>query len=88
MQQGPDGDEALMAHALAAAATARTRTSPNPWVGAALRTADGAVHTGATEPPGGRHAEIVALDGAGPAARGATVATTLEPCAHHGRTGP
>lgn len=75
------------------AASVRTSTAPNPWVGAVLVTSDGAVHGGATEPPGGRHAEIVALDaarttdGAG-AAQGATVYVTLEPCAHHGRTGP
>jgi diaminohydroxyphosphoribosylaminopyrimidine deaminase/5-amino-6-(5-phosphoribosylamino)uracil reductase len=80
-------DDDLMRQAVAAAATARTRTAPNPWVGAALLTTDGAVHTGATEPPGSRHAEIVALQAAGAAAKGATLATTLEPCAHIGRTG-
>jgi diaminohydroxyphosphoribosylaminopyrimidine deaminase / 5-amino-6-(5-phosphoribosylamino)uracil reductase len=79
--------------ALAAAAPARRWTSPNPWVGAALRTTAGATYTGATEPPPGRHAEIVAMDAAraaeGPdAVRGATLATTLEPCSHHGRTPP
>ncbi len=56
-----------------------------------LVTTDGRRFEGATEPPGGRHAEIVALDatraaGADPA--GATAVVTLEPCAHHGRTGP
>jgi diaminohydroxyphosphoribosylaminopyrimidine deaminase/5-amino-6-(5-phosphoribosylamino)uracil reductase len=34
------------------------------------------------------HAEVVALDEAGPRARGATLICTLEPCSHHGRTGP
>jgi diaminohydroxyphosphoribosylaminopyrimidine deaminase/5-amino-6-(5-phosphoribosylamino)uracil reductase len=72
-----------------AAAAVRATTSPNPWVGAAIVGADGAlVATGATEPPGGRHAEIVALDAAGDAARDATLVCTLEPCSHHGRTPP
>ena len=77
-----------MAEAITAAAAVRHRTSPNPWVGAVVVTADGQSFAGATEPPGGRHAEVVALDVAGDAARGATVYTTLEPCCHHGRTGP
>lgn len=81
----------LMQAAIAAASAVRARTSPNPWVGAAIRTADGRVFTGATEPPGGRHAEIVAMDAAraaGADLRGATLASTLEPCCHTGRTGP
>jgi diaminohydroxyphosphoribosylaminopyrimidine deaminase/5-amino-6-(5-phosphoribosylamino)uracil reductase len=81
-------DEALMDQAMAAAASVRSSTAPNPWVGAALRTVDGRIVVGATEPPGRRHAEIVALDAAGDGARGATVAVTLEPCSHVGRTGP
>ncbi len=80
-------DEELMRRAVDAAEPVRPTTAPNPWVGAALETHDGAIVTGATEPPGGAHAEIVALRAAGDAARGATLATTLEPCSHVGRTG-
>ena len=87
MTQGTGEDEAAMVRALDLAAGVRTSTSPNPWVGAVVVTPDG-VHTGATEPPGGRHAEIVALHAAGASAQGATLATTLEPCSHTGRTGP
>jgi diaminohydroxyphosphoribosylaminopyrimidine deaminase/5-amino-6-(5-phosphoribosylamino)uracil reductase len=82
-------DTTAMSTAITGAATVRARTSPNPWVGAVLVSPDGAlVATGATEPPGGRHAEIVALDAAGDAALGATLVCTLEPCSHHGRTPP
>lgn len=86
-------DEQRMAMAIELGASVRTSTAPNPWVGAVVVSADGSVHTGATEPPGGRHAEIVALDAARAAGgeaktRGAVVYVTLEPCAHVGRTGP
>src|SRR5688572_1935891 len=77
-----------MARALALADAVRTRTSPNPWVGSVLVAPDGTTCEGATEPPGGRHAEVVALEVAGDAARGADLYVTLEPCAHHGRTPP
>jgi diaminohydroxyphosphoribosylaminopyrimidine deaminase/5-amino-6-(5-phosphoribosylamino)uracil reductase len=86
-------DEMRMAQAVELGASVRTSTAPNPWVGAVVVTAAGGVHVGATEPPGGRHAEIVALDaaraaGGDEATHGATVYVTLEPCAHTGRTGP
>jgi diaminohydroxyphosphoribosylaminopyrimidine deaminase/5-amino-6-(5-phosphoribosylamino)uracil reductase len=88
MSEGAVDEVGLMRHALAVAATVRATTSPNPWVGCVIRTADGRVATGATQPPGGPHAEVMALHAAGEAARGATVAVTLEPCAHRGRTPP
>ena len=81
-------DEQLMQHAIDAAWSVRTTTAPNPWVGAALLTTDGTVHVGATQPPGGAHAEIGVLTAAGSDAVGATLAITLEPCCHTGRTGP
>lgn len=77
-----------MDRAIGNAAAVRFVTSPNPWVGAVVVCEDGAVFDGATRPPGGSHAERVALQAAGDAARGATVYTTLEPCNHTGRTGP
>ena len=81
-------DRECMVRAIAAASMVRCITSPNPWVGAVLRSADGSMFTGATEAPGGAHAEIVALRAAGSAAAGATLYVTLEPCSHTGRTGP
>ncbi|WP_426718344.1 bifunctional diaminohydroxyphosphoribosylaminopyrimidine deaminase/5-amino-6-(5-phosphoribosylamino)uracil reductase RibD [Corynebacterium auriscanis] len=64
-------------------------TSPNPPVGAVIEDASGnVVGRGATEPAGGRHAEIVALAEAGERARGGRAIVTLEPCNHIGRTGP
>ena len=63
-------------------------TSPNPAVGAVLVRDGRIVGEGATQPPGGPHAEAVALKAAGERARGASLYVTLEPCAHHGRTPP
>jgi diaminohydroxyphosphoribosylaminopyrimidine deaminase/5-amino-6-(5-phosphoribosylamino)uracil reductase len=82
-------DVELMAHAAAVGRGARTQAPPNPWVGAVVVDPRGTVvASGATEAIGGRHAEVVALDAAGPASRGATLYVTLEPCAHTGRTPP
>ncbi|OLR94772.1 bifunctional diaminohydroxyphosphoribosylaminopyrimidine deaminase/5-amino-6-(5-phosphoribosylamino)uracil reductase RibD [Actinokineospora bangkokensis] len=78
-----------MRTAIARAEAARGTTSPNPAVGAVVLDRSGAVvGTGATQPPGGPHAEVGALAEAGERARGGTAVVTLEPCAHHGRTPP
>jgi diaminohydroxyphosphoribosylaminopyrimidine deaminase/5-amino-6-(5-phosphoribosylamino)uracil reductase len=81
-------DGEAMRRAVALAAGVRRSTAPNPWVGAVLETPGGRIWEGATRPPGGPHAEVVALAAAGEAARGATLWVTLEPCSHHGRTPP
>lgn len=77
----------MMDLALEAARSCRLVTSPNPWVGCVVDTGEDQ-YLGATSPPGGNHAEINALEAAGPLARGADLYTTLEPCDHQGRTGP
>ena len=78
-----------MQRAMAAAEEVRGTTSPNPPVGAAiLDTAGNLVGVGATQPPGGSHAEIMALAQAGTNTQGGTAVVTLEPCNHTGRTGP
>ncbi len=76
-----------MDRAVELAGTARLAASPNPWVGAVV-VAGRERYEGSTNPPGGLHAEAEALARAGRAARGATLYSTLEPCPHHGRTGP
>ncbi len=80
-------DHLRMAMAVEAADGVRRLVVPNPWVGAVL-VAEAGTFVGATEPPGGRHGERVALDTAGDLAAGATLYSTLEPCCHTGRTGP
>ncbi len=81
-------DERWMSRALALAERVRGATSPNPAVGCVIVRGGEVVGEGATSPPGGPHAEVVALRTAGERARGATAYVTLEPCDHRGRTGP
>jgi diaminohydroxyphosphoribosylaminopyrimidine deaminase / 5-amino-6-(5-phosphoribosylamino)uracil reductase len=86
-----DTDHEHMLRAVELAAGVRASTSPNPWVGCVLVAADGRQVEGATQPPGGAHAEAAALAEAaarGVGMRGATAYVTLEPCNHHGRTPP
>ncbi len=83
-----NGSATPMARALELGRQALGFSSPNPAVGAVIVRDGEIVGEGFTQPPGGRHAEIVALEQAGDRARGATMYTTLEPCSHHGRTPP
>jgi diaminohydroxyphosphoribosylaminopyrimidine deaminase/5-amino-6-(5-phosphoribosylamino)uracil reductase len=74
--------------ALELAERGRGTTRPNPVVGAVL-VADGeVVGEGWHVRKGGPHAEVIALEGAGERARGATLYVTMEPCGHHGSTPP
>ena len=82
-------DEPHMDRALALAELGRGQTSPNPMVGAVVVSEDGVVvGTGYHRKAGAAHAEVVALEAAANRARGGTLYCTLEPCSHHGRTGP
>lgn len=81
-------DEAMRL-AIAQGEQVKGSTYPNPPVGAVILDAAGDVAgVGGTQPPGGPHAEVIALRRAGERARGGTAVVTLEPCNHHGRTPP
>jgi len=84
-------DQRFMALALALGRRGLGNTWPNPAVGAVVVRHDGEpviVGRGWTQPGGRPHAETEALRRAGPAARGATLYATLEPCSHQGKTPP
>ena len=77
-----------MAGALALARRGLGRVAPNPAVGCVLVKDGHIIGRGWTLNGGRPHAETEALRRAGSAAKGATAYVTLEPCAHHGKTGP
>ena len=81
-------EEDFMREALLLAANARGRTAPNPLVGAVIVREGRIVGAGWHRKAGTPHAEVHALAMAGDLAHGATAYVTLEPCSHHGRTGP
>ncbi len=85
---GAQGDLHYMRAALTLAARGLGQVAPNPAVGCLIVKEGRVVGRGWTQPGGRPHAETVALQQAGAAARGATVYVTLEPCAHHGKTPP
>ena len=82
----------LLQHALAYAANSLRISDPNPHVGCVITSPTGSLLAqGHTQQAGGPHAEVMALRDAaarGNNVQGATAYVTLEPCSHHGRTGP
>lgn len=81
-------DLKFMSLALDLARKGRGRTSPNPVVGAVIVNDGQIVGQGWHQKAGLAHAEIHALEQASTRSKNATIYVTLEPCCHHGRTGP
>jgi diaminohydroxyphosphoribosylaminopyrimidine deaminase/5-amino-6-(5-phosphoribosylamino)uracil reductase len=77
-----------MTEAVRLGEAARGHTAPNPNVGCVIVQDGKIVGRGATGDGGRPHAEAIALAEAGKSARGATLYTTLEPCAHASERGP
>jgi diaminohydroxyphosphoribosylaminopyrimidine deaminase/5-amino-6-(5-phosphoribosylamino)uracil reductase len=83
-----ESDLQHLRHALELAQNSFGLASPNPNVGAVLVHGDQIIGEGFHTYDGLKHAEILAIERAGDKARGATLYINLEPCSHHGRTGP
>src|SRR6202140_4450889 len=89
MSQASPSDEQHMRKELDLGRKGIGLVSPNPAVGAVLIDATGlAIGSGTHTYAGIKHAEVLALEQAGEAAKGATLYVNLEPCSHHGRTSP
>lgn len=81
-------DISFMQRALNLADLARGKTSPNPTVGAVIARGEDVIGEGYHKRAGDDHAEVAAIKSATGDIKGATIFVTLEPCCHHGRTGP
>ena len=84
-------DEKLMMSALALARRGIGSVKPNPAVGAVIVKGNRVIGKGWHKKFGGPHAEINVLEDCtslGVDPRGAAMYVTLEPCSHHGKTGP
>jgi diaminohydroxyphosphoribosylaminopyrimidine deaminase/5-amino-6-(5-phosphoribosylamino)uracil reductase len=91
LPQTPDRDQRLLSRALELARSAVGLASPNPTVGCVLAHGERILGEGSHHFDARDHAEIAALKQAaslGHDVHGTTAYITLEPCAHHGRTGP
>jgi diaminohydroxyphosphoribosylaminopyrimidine deaminase / 5-amino-6-(5-phosphoribosylamino)uracil reductase len=87
----PSRDERFMLVALEAARAVAGRTGDNPSVGCAIVRGEAVVGLGATQPPGGSHAEVMAVraaEAAGASVDDGEVYVILEPCSFTGRTPP
>lgn len=89
MKSSLENDQRFLRRALELAQRGFGLTSPNPNVGAVLVSDAGEiVGEGFHTYEGVKHAEIIAIEKAGAQAHDATLYINLEPCSHHGRTGP
>ena len=87
MAISPEDDRRWMLEAVAAGAPFRGKCSPNPPVGCVLVKDGICVGRGGHKKAGGPHAEVEAIRSCADP-KGTTAYVTLEPCNHHGRTGP
>src|SRR3954453_7798470 len=82
-------DERFMRQVLDLARRGSGLTSPGARVGAVIADGDGQlIGKGFYTFDGLKHAEVLALEQAGPRARGSTIYLNLEPHCHQGRTPP
>jgi diaminohydroxyphosphoribosylaminopyrimidine deaminase / 5-amino-6-(5-phosphoribosylamino)uracil reductase len=89
IQPAHRSDNYFLRRALELARQSFGLASPNPNVGAVMvDDAGNVVGEGFHTYEGVKHAEVIAIGNAGSNARGATLYINLEPCSHHGRTGP
>src|SRR3954454_20618788 len=92
MDQPPvftERDREFMQRALDLAARGIGKVSPGPLVGCVIVSEEGAiVGEGFYQYEGVKHAETLALEQAGPWARGSSAYVSLEPHSHYGRTAP
>jgi diaminohydroxyphosphoribosylaminopyrimidine deaminase/5-amino-6-(5-phosphoribosylamino)uracil reductase len=81
-------DDQIMQLVLDLASSGQYTTHPNPKVGCVLVKDNQVVGQGWHESAGSAHAERVAIERAGEAARGSVAYVSMEPCCHQGRTPP